>query len=226
MRPTAVVVERLMLRALRGAFRRVCWVGEPPALPPGMPVVLYANHHNFYDGYLGWLIARRLLRRPVITWMEAWDRFPFFGAAGALPFPPDDARRRAATIRHTVRRLRTKPETVLIYFPEGRLHRPEEGVDPFDTEAFSRMDRLLPAKHWWPVGIHVTYWGESLPTVLLGGGTPHAAATGREAALLADVWQAVRNASPETAAPLLEGRHSPSERWDLSFLRRFFEPSP
>ncbi len=220
----APLVERMMKQALRRAFRRVSWVGPPPTLPPRTPVVLYTNHHNFYDGYLAWLVVHHMLQRPTLTWMEEWDRFPFFGAAGALPFPPDDARRRAATFRHTIRRFRTDPETVLIYFPEGRLHPAEEGLLPFDPDAFARLDRLLPDKVWWPVGIHIAWWGEALPTALLGGGSPHPTATQQEPTQLERVWHAVRSAEPQHTHPILDGRHSPHERWNLRFLRPLFEP--
>ena len=220
----APFVEHMMKRALQRAFRRVCWVDALPDLPPKTPVVLYANHHNFFDGYLHWLLTQRVLKRPSLIWMAEWDRFPFFGAVGALPFPPDDPHRRAATLRWTIRRFRDNPETILIYYPEGRLHRPEEGILPFDPTVFARLDRLLPEKLWWPVGVHITWWGEALPTALLGGGVPYASATGEEPARLESVWQALRAATPEQTHSVLEGRHGPDESWNLSFLSRFFEP--
>ncbi len=220
----APVVEGMIVRTLRRVFRRVCWVGAAPALPPQTPVVLYANHHNFFDGYLTGLLVRRVLRRPFLVWMEDWDRFPFFGAVGALPFPPDDAARRAATLRHTVRRFRAAPETTLVYFPEGRLHRAEEGILPFDADALARLDRLLPDKVWWPVGLYAAWWNDALPTALLGGGAPHTRATGEEQARLESVWQAVRTAGPDATQTLCEGRRSPHEARNLSFLRRFFAP--
>src|SRR5690606_20216387 len=97
------LVEAMIVRALKGAFRRVCWVGPPPALVPGRPVVLYANHHSFFDGYLLWLLLARHLRRPATLWMRDWDRFPFFAAVGVQPFPDEDPARRAATLRRTLR---------------------------------------------------------------------------------------------------------------------------
>lgn len=222
--PAAPLVARMMKRALQRAFRRVCWVGALPELPPSTPVVLFANHHNFYDGYLAWLLTQRVLRRPSLTWMAEWDRFPFFGAVGALPFPPDDPHRRAATLRHTIRRFRADPDTILVYFPEGALHRPDDGLLPIDADAFARLDHLLPKKLWWPVGIHTTWWGEARPTALLGSAAPYPTATGREAAHLEAAWHTVRTADPQQTRSLLEGRHSPDERWNLTFLRRFFEP--
>lgn len=217
------LVSWIIERSLRQTFRRVCWVGALPSLPETMPVVLYANHHSFYDGYLAWYLARHTLHRPTVTWMEDWDRFPFFAAQGAYPFPADDPARRAATMRRTARRLRTHPDSLFIYFPEGILHPPEEGIASFSSLPLDRLARLLPPCTWWPVAIHVTWWGESRPTALLAGGTPHTAITGDEHTRLSERWHALRSAPPETTTLLLDGHHSPQETWNFSLLHRLFE---
>ena len=68
------LVTRLVLRGLASAFRRVCWVGEPPVWPADTPVVLYANHHHFFDGHLLWYALHRLLpeqQRGSGAWVAA-----------------------------------------------------------------------------------------------------------------------------------------------------------
>lgn len=218
----ARLVATLMRHELRRTFRRVGWVGDAPALPDA-PVVLYANHHHFYDGHLLWLLTRRLLDRPGLTWMADWDRFPFFAAAGALPFPPNDPARRRTTLRRTVRHFHAQPDAVLVYFPEGTLHAPEDGIRPFPPHAFERLARLLPEAWWWPVAVHVTWWGDARPTALLTGGAPHATPDGNEQRRLEHLWQTLRRERPASVQMLLEGRGSPSDIWDFSFARRFFE---
>ena len=222
---TASAVAGLMKHSLRTAFRRVCWVGRRPSLPHDRPVVLYANHHNFYDGYLLWLVTARWLERRGLVWMEDADRFPFFKAQGALPFPPDDARRRAAAIRRTIRRFERDARTVLVYFPEGHLHPPEDGLLPFAPEAMQRLDRLLPNTVWWPVAVHATWWGEPRPTALLTGGMPHEQVDGGERAHLEALWQNLRCRVPQTYHTLLTGRSSVTG-WDFSGLKRFLRIDP
>lgn len=217
-------VERMMLRALRRAFRRIVWTGPRPHLPADRPVVLYMNHHNFYDGYLAWLIIDRVLEREGITWMAEWHRFPPFSAAGALPFPRDDERQRAQTVRRTARRMARTPNTALAYFPEGSLHRPEEGIQPFSSAPLRRLERLFPPLTWLPLGLHVTWWGEATPTVVLGGGPPHDRIDGEEHPRLDAVWQAVRSAPPASCDVLFEGRHDVAERWSLAALEPLFRP--
>lgn len=212
-----------MLRSdLRRAFRRVCWVGPwPPPLPDG-PVIAYANHHHYYDGHLGWLLFQEHLNQSATLWMAEWDRFPFFGAVGAQPFPPDEPDRRAATLRRTARRFRSTPNTVLIYFPEGTLSAPDGGLAAFDTAVLQRLAGLYPEAQWWPVALHVTWRGHARPIALLSGGPAHEA-NGCERERLAEHWEALQDPDPTPQHVLLNGRRSASEIWSFSFASSFFE---
>ena len=217
------LVHGSMRRQLRRAFRRVVWVGEVPELPPDVPVVLYANHHGFFDAHLVWIAVERLYGRPVMTWMAEWDRFPFFGAVGAQPFPPSDPARRAATLRRTARHFReAQPPPILVYFPEGHLHAPEQGILPFDGLPLARLGCLLPSALWWPVAVHVTWRGEALPTALLAGGEPRPDVRGDERERLEALWHGLRTSMPGHTRMLLEGAPSPEERWNFAFTRRLF----
>lgn len=232
------LVEWMLRRDLRRAFRRVVWVGPLPALPgpshDAAPVVLYANHHGFYDGHLLWLLLDELLKRPGTLWMEDWDRFPFFAAVGAQPFPPGDdnkadneaAGRRRATLRRTARRMHEQPSTVLVHFPEGRLHPPADGLLPFRDGTFERLARLFPdATRWWPVALHIAQTTGARPTAFLTGRAPRDAPDGRERERLRETWEALRQQAPGTGErqTLLDGTRGPDDRWDFSFLAPFFK---
>jgi hypothetical protein len=220
--PVPWLVEALLRYDLRRSFRRVCWVGDwPPDLPDG-PVIAYANHHHYYDGHLGWLLFQEHLERSATLWMAEWDRFPFFGALGAQPFPPDDPARRAATLRRTARRFRSTPQTLLIYYPEGDLKSPDGGIRPFDPDALTRLADLYPAAQWWPLAVHVTWRGDARPTALLTGGPAHQA-DGHERERLLDRWTTLRQPEPAPTRPLLNGTRSASDQWSFSVVASFFE---
>ncbi len=222
MDPVPWLVEALLGYDLRRTFRRVWWIGDwPPDLPDG-PVIAYANHHHYYDGHLGWLLFQERLDRPATLWMAEWDRFPFFGAVGAQPFPPDDPARRAATLRRTARRFRDTPRTVLIYYPEGDLQSPDGGVRPFDPERGQKLARLYSEAHWFPFVVHVTWRGHARPTAFLAGGPAHEA-DGREHERLTDLWNALRQSELPARHSLLDGTRSASERWSFTFATPFFE---
>ncbi len=191
----------------------------PPRLPDG-PVIAYANHHHYYDGHLGWLLFQEHLGRPTTLWMAEWHRFPFFGAVGAQPFPPEDPSARAATMRRTARRFQDAPNTVLLYYPEGELRRPDDGLGPFPMSS-DRMARLYPSATWWPLAVHVTWDGHAAPTAYLRGGPPHAA-DGSERQRLARQWSALQGSAPAPTRVLLDGTHDAAERWSFSLTAPFF----
>ncbi len=216
------LVCSMMMRSLRAQFRRVCWVGAFPELPPEKPLVLVSNHHSFYDGYLHWFLLEKHVKRTPKLWMEHWDRFPFFGAAGALPFPSEDPKRRSATVRNTAKWLQSDPNGALIYYPEGRLHPAEDGVAPFDATAVVRLGRLFASCTWWPIATHITWWGEDRPTALLTGAHLLERPDGSERELLNSMLHELRTSSPATWEVLLEGQPSAHESWNFSFSKRFF----
>lgn len=222
MAPVRRLVEALLRFDLRRSFRRVCWVGEwPPSLPDG-PVIAYANHHHFYDGHLAWLLFNARLGRPTTLWMADWDRFPFFAAVGAQPFPPDAPARRAATLRRTARWFRDRPRTVLVYYPEGTLHPPDEGIQSFDAAAVQRMASLYPEATWWPYAVHVTWRNHASPVAFLTGGSPHDA-DGRERNRLQRLWSELHDPPPRSPRVLLDGHRSLENLWEFSFAASFFE---
>lgn len=222
MDPARWLVKALLRYGLHRTFRRVYWIGNwPPELPDG-PLIAYANHHHYYDGHLGWLLFQERLGRSVTLWMAEWDRFPFFGAVGAQPFPSDDADRRAATLRRTARRFRSNPETVLIYYPEGELRAPDAGLGPFDPGALERLAALYPEAHWWPLATHVTWRGDARPVALLTGGPAHTV-DGHERERLTQHVSTLHQTNPGPHHSLLGGSRSASETWSFSFARSFFE---
>jgi hypothetical protein len=219
---------RTMTASLRSAFRRAVWAAPELADPaPGRPLVVYANHHVYHDSFLLWHLLTRGLGRPMVVWMADWERAPIFGPIGALPFPDDDARARAGTIRETARRMTADPRTALYVYPEGHMHPPEEGLLPFKAD-LPRLARLLPpATAFVPVGIRTSWWGQSRPTAILGGGEAHGAPDGGEAERLAEVLARLATVRPTdldtgTAITVFDGAPGPDERWDLSPVAPLF----
>jgi len=141
----------------------------------GCPVILFANHHYWWDGYLGyWLI--RAWGRSMVVWMEAYRRFPPFEALGALPFPPDDPQVRARTVRRTVQILRTEPAALLL-FPEGVLHGDTERLLPFQRSLHWLACRV-PQAMLLPLAIHIEPSYHQYPRAYLSVGAPfHSTAT-------------------------------------------------
>ncbi len=134
--PLGRLVRAMIYRDLRKGFRRVLWTPPPAATP--RQVILVANHHGWFDGYLMFALAERL-DRPILDWIAEYDSFPLFGHVGGLPFPPDDPARRTATVRKTIRLMRDEGVSLLL-FAEGVLH------EAPDLLPFGRSLDLVAAK--------------------------------------------------------------------------------
>ncbi len=180
-------VDGLILRSLRGHFRAIYVRGASPVEPK--PLILFANHHYWWDGYLGYWLIRSWGRRP-LAWMEAYRRFPPFGAVGALPFPPDDAAARARTVRRTLEALQS-PETVLLLFPEGKLHGETERLLPFQR-SLHWLVRQTPKALLLPLAIYIEPSYHQYPRAYLSVGEPFSSESLNEEAWLCEAAQALQ----------------------------------
>jgi len=164
----------------------------------GCPVILFANHHYWWDGYLGYWLIRAWGRRMVV-WMESYRRFPPFGAIGALPFPPDDPMARARTVKRSVQALRTEPATALLLFPEGTLHGDTERLLPFQRSLHWLACRA-PQATLLPLAIHIEPSYHQYPRAYLSVGAPFQSASTDETAWLAEAAGAVETLLRQTRA--------------------------
>ncbi len=141
------LVGGMISRSVRRSFRRVYW-DKPENLPPG-PILFATNHHGWHDGYLMFHLVKAA-NRPSLDWISEYDAFPLFRYAGGMPFPPNDAGRRAATVRATIREMSTTGRS-LIFFPEMHLHPPGD-ILPLGR-AVEMLAKNIPNSSVLPVSI-------------------------------------------------------------------------
>lgn len=148
------LVRRSLRRGLRGVWAR----GDFAALPPG-GVLLAANHHSWWDPYLGWLLGRRL-QRPLSGLMAAatLERFPFFRSHGALA---------THEVREALRRLQRGE--LLLVFPEGGLRAPGPPAALRPGAAFLAARAGVPV---YPLALRVLLRGAQRPEAFLTLGAP------------------------------------------------------
>lgn len=212
----ARAVGALVRRSVRQGFRRVGW--RPPARPLPRPVVLVANHHNWFDGHL-MFVACAALDVPFRVWMEELGQFPPFRHVGARPYPFGDAAARAATVRGSVRELRAGGALVL--FPEGVLRPPPE-VRPFGRAPVV-LARAVPGLTFVPVAVRSRHalherpeaflqFGDPIPGEAVGVPEGLAALRAALADLCGRVDEELREFGPDWPL-LLDGTPSINERW-------------
>lgn len=120
------IVGGMICRSVRSRLRNLYW--SPPTSQLNPPVIFYANHHGWLDGYLMFHAITKL-RVRCLDWIEEFDSFPLFAKVGGMRFAKGDLAGRANTIRRTIKLMKTDSRSLVI-FPEGVLHRPN-GLLPF-----------------------------------------------------------------------------------------------
>ncbi|MDW8322319.1 MAG: hypothetical protein RMM08_13250 [Armatimonadota bacterium] len=156
------VADALIGWSVRSHFRAVyARVVAPPQ--PDRSVVVFANHHYWWDGYLCYALGRTW-GYPMSLWMEEWRRFPPFWALGALPYPPGDTMTRAKTVRRTLRLLQ-QPPRVLFLFPEGVIH-PGHQLLPFGR-SLHWLAQHAPDAQLLPMAIVISHTLHQYPRAFL-----------------------------------------------------------
>jgi len=162
------LVGGMIRRSVRHRFHTVYW--QPPKASLTGPVILYANHHGWMDGYLMFHVVTALELESV-DWIQEFDSFPLFSRIGGLRFAAGDVSGRAATIRRTIR-LMNDDRKSLVIFPEGTLHRPPELL-PFGR-AMESVARRVPGVRLVPVAIRTELSMHERPEAWIALGEHHA----------------------------------------------------
>jgi 1-acyl-sn-glycerol-3-phosphate acyltransferase len=163
--------ERYVRRQAGRHFAGVHWSAR--ALPDrwdlDVPTVFIANHTNWWDGFLAFLVARSLgLGFQVLMEARHLDRYRTFLRLGALPLRRDRPREAYADLTAAVAYLR--PRVGLWVFPQGARRPPSEPVAGSGRGAAHLALAYGRALRFCPVAFRYGFVGEQLPEafVLVG----------------------------------------------------------
>lgn len=172
--PAAVGAFEAFFRPwMRGRVRAVHITGLPEALPPTRPLLLAANHVSWWDGFLLRELQRALRpAAPIYTVMSRAElaRFPYFHLMGVVGIDGTSPGATAHALRLLAARLQERPDSVVVFFPQGRIwpsHRRPLGFRA-GVELFVR--RLSPLVV--PVGVHSEPLNGVSPRFFLSAGEP------------------------------------------------------
>lgn len=211
------LVGGMIRRSVRKNFKAVYW--EPPKIAPKHPCILFANHHGWFDGYLMYHVTNALAL-PCLDWIEEFDTFPLFRYVGGLPYPKDDAGRRASSVKRTVRALQSGNRSLII-FPDQPLRYPPE-IGPMARSLEFLFDKV-PDVSLIPVAINYEFSLHERAEAFIRVGSPIPATTN----LLTDCRDHLVDLLDETQRLvraghsfqlLVRGTDSVNERWDMRRL--------
>jgi len=210
----------MIRRSVRQRFKGLYWI--PPDVPLPAPVVLVPNHHGWFDGYVMYHVVTRLGLRT-LDWIQEFDAFPAFAKIGGMPYPLNDAVRRARTVRRTIRLMREEKRSLLL-FAEAHLHYPPDLL-PFG-KALETIAEKVPGVTVVPVAIRYEMAMHERPECFIGFGPPVPLGPGlceRTQAAVAARLQALETHIKEgrnAFETLAKGTDDVNERWDMRRFRR------
>lgn len=113
----------------RNMFHRV-WVRQNPDLPKigALPILLYANHTSWWDGYMISVLMHELwrpTRSSLMVEAETLRKYSFLRYLGAFGVDRENPRDGIAAIQHAVASLSRQPHGVVAIFPQGKFYHPE-----------------------------------------------------------------------------------------------------
>jgi 1-acyl-sn-glycerol-3-phosphate acyltransferase len=209
----------MIRRSVCARFKGLYW--NPPTFELAPPVVFACTHHGWFDGYVMFHAITRLGVRCV-TWMQEFDSFPLFAKVGGMPFPADDPGRRVATIKRTIRLMRDKKRS-LILFAEGVLHYPPEVLSP--GRALETLCGKVPGVMLVPVAIRYEAAMHERPEAFVGFGQPVAQGPdllnrtrGAMVLTLEGITHRIRE-QRDSFELLARGTDDVNERWDMRRIR-------
>ncbi|HEX6873568.1 MAG TPA: lysophospholipid acyltransferase family protein [Micromonosporaceae bacterium] len=224
-----VIYHGLVRPALRRQFHRV-WVRVDGPLPRPVdgPLLAYANHPSWWDGFAAMLIDRELLRRRyrgyVMVDQEQLRRYRFFRWCGAFSVDRQRPRSALASVRYASDLLAGATDRALWIFPQGEL-RPND-LRPITVQSgLARIALATPGVQLWPVAMRYEFGHEQRPELFLRVGPAHRAGGGPVSQLVADLaarlTRAVDGLRDQVVTgdrtgfePLLAGRPGINQRWD------------
>jgi len=207
--------ELLFRRWMRRRVHAVRVAGLPGRDAPAGPLLLAANHVSWWDGFV-LREAQRVLRpgAPLYTLMSEAElgRFPFFRRLGVVGIDGASPSSVTRALRLLEARLRERPDSVVVFFPQGRIwpsHRRPLGFRR-GVELFARRLPVLVL----PVGVHAEPLHTVSPTFFVSmgdplDGAPEAAALERRVEAQLDAIHAFLAAHGEDAPRAWPGPHAP-----------------
>lgn len=170
-------VDWLVMSSLRRGFStvRLKVTSGLDAPPPGAyldrPAIYYLNHSSWWDGYLVYLLGRRVFQGDGYLMMDIdfLRKYRFFTWVGAFSIDRHNPRHAVQSLNYIAEVLQAKPGRSLWLFPQGETRANSRRPLHFHT-GIAAIARKLPACYLYPVAIHLDYFTAQHPEALLSVG--------------------------------------------------------
>ena len=95
-------------------------------------ILFYTNHNNWWDGIIGYTIARKLMHGRLRLMIEEMNRFPLFQYIGCFPINKKSAQDAIKSLKYAATTL-DKPDINFWLFPQGIIRPPQYRPEVFQS---------------------------------------------------------------------------------------------
>ena len=136
---------------------------------PNTPIILFAPHHNWWDGIIGYNICNRIFKKEIRIMIEELNRFPLIRRGGAFSVNKKSPQASMISLKYAVEQM-GDPNNILYIFPEGIIkppnHRPLElqtGMTYIAEKAVKKYGKVA----LMPVAVNYYFLRDNRPEVFV-----------------------------------------------------------
>ncbi len=132
-------------------------------------MLFYTNHNNWWDGIIGFHVARFIMKGRLRLMIEEMNRFPLFQYIGCFPVNKKTAQDAIKSLKYAATTL-DKPDINFWLFPAGIIRPPHYRPEVFQTGLAYLTEKA--AKNFGginlcPVSVNYTFLRQDKPEVVL-----------------------------------------------------------
>jgi 1-acyl-sn-glycerol-3-phosphate acyltransferase len=163
------LVHRYVKWRLARSFRAL-WL-DGSALPrTDEPLILYANHTNFWDGFIVHSLVWKAARDGYVVMEEQnLARYRFLTRLGAISVRRGDRSSSLETLRYCASVLK-RPRASLLVFPQGQI---VSAAEPLELERGLSVLARMAKVRLVPLALRYAFFEHEYPDVLVAAGEPH-----------------------------------------------------
>ena len=132
-------------------------------------MLFYTNHNNWWDGILGFNVARRIMKGRLRLMIEEMNRFPLFQYIGCFPINKKSAQDAIKALKYAATTLKD-PDINFWLFPQGIIRPPHYRPEVFQTGLAYLTENAVKnygGINLCPVAVNYTFLRQDKPEIVL-----------------------------------------------------------
>lgn len=131
--------------------------------------LFYTNHNNWWDGIIGYNVARRIMKGRLRLMIEEMNRFPLFQYIGCFPINKKTPQDAVKALKYAATTLNA-PDINFWLFPQGIIRPPHYRPEVFQTGLAYLIENAV--KNYGginvcPVSVNYTFLRQDRPEVVM-----------------------------------------------------------